>query len=149
MRIFLIDDDAVDAKLVQRVLHHLPETHEFEAMQSADEALQELRQRGGASDGAAPAAALPELILLDLNMPGMSGLDFLREFGSDSRLRGIPVVVLTTSGLASDVQACFEQGVEGYFVKPLEYARFAELLGRIIEYWRLCETPQRSHTMSH
>jgi CheY-like chemotaxis protein len=144
MRIFLIDDDSVDVQTVRRVLSNLPGAHDLEVMPSADEALRELRRRT-AREG---AGALPDLMLLDLNMPGMSSLDFLRELGSGLRFRGIPVVVLTTSGLPSDVQACFQEGVEGYFVKPLEYARFAELLTRIIDYWRLCETPPRSLTMS-
>lgn len=148
MRIFLIDDDSVDAQTVRRVLRGLPGAHDLEVMQSADEALRELRRRGGPRQGDGAAGALPDLILLDLNMPGMSSLDFLRELRSDARFMGGPVVVLTTSDLASDVQACFELGVEGYFVKPLEYERFAELLTRIIDYWRLCETPQRNPTMS-
>jgi len=147
MRIFLIDDDTVDAQTVRRVLRGLPGPHDLEVMQSADEALRELRRRRGTGNDDGAARTLPDLILLDLNMPGMSSLDFLREVRTGARLRSIPVVVLTTSGLASDVEACFEEGVEGYFVKPLEYAQFAELLTRIIDYWRLCETPQRSLAM--
>jgi CheY-like chemotaxis protein len=149
MRIFLIDDDSVDSQIVRRVLKGVEGAHELVAFSNAGDALRELRREFEASDRAPARGIAPGLILLDLNMPGMSGFDFLRETRSDTRFAGIPVVVLTTSGLPSDVQACFEQGVDGYFVKPLEYAQFADLLTRIIDYWRLCETPQRFLTILH
>jgi CheY-like chemotaxis protein len=147
MHILLIDDDPLDAETVRRVLRNLPTGHELEAVSSADEALRTLSERL-AGGGGNRYWTLPDLILVDLNMPGMSGQEFLSAIESNPRLNAIPVVVLTTSGLPDDVKTCFDRGADGYFVKPLEYARFADLLTRIIDYWFLCETPQRSPAIS-
>jgi CheY-like chemotaxis protein len=142
MHIMLVDDDPLDAETVRRVLRGLSSEHKLETVANAEEALLLLRRRltVATHKGTAP---LPDLILLDLNMPGMSGQELLAALGSDVRFKAIPVVVLTTSGLPQDVSTCFERGADGYFVKPLEYTRFADLLERIIDYWILCETPQR------
>jgi CheY-like chemotaxis protein len=137
----------LDAETVRRVLRNLPSGHELEAVSSADEALRSLSDRL-AGTGEKRYWTLPDLILVDLNMPGMSGQEFLAAIAQDPKLKAIPVVVLTTSGLPDDVKTCFDRGADGYFVKPLEYARYAELLTRIIDYWFLCETPQRSPAIS-
>jgi CheY-like chemotaxis protein len=176
MRILLIDDDPLDAQMVKRVLTKQASAHALEVAASADEALRalapvrraDMSAAGAWHGGSSPSASfhasaaqtarsetaqwgaegLPDLILLDLNMPGMSGQDFLTAVEANPHLADIPVVVLTTSGLPHDIKTCFDRGADGYFVKPLEYARFADLLTRIIDYWFLCETPQRSPEIS-
>lgn len=136
MEILLIEDDVVDAKTVRRVFDSRGVPHTLRVMGGAGEALDWLRGPGTG------AAARPGLILLDLNMPGMSGLDFLAVVKDDDDLRTIPVIVLSTSDLESDVRACYRSGVAGYFVKPLEYGRFADTLESILHYWELCQHPQ-------
>jgi len=146
MQVMLIDDDPLDAETVRRVLQGLAGGPVLETMPTADQALVALR--GRCAQMPVPVERLPDLNLLDLNLPGMTGQEFLAALNSDVRFRSTPVVVLTTSGLPQDVRSCFDRGASGYFVKPLEYARFADLLTRIINYWNVCETPQRPSLIS-
>jgi CheY-like chemotaxis protein len=83
----------------------------------------------------------PFLILLDLNMPRMSGTELLEAIKKDETLRTIPVVVLTTSEEPSDVVASFGWSVAGYVVKPLDYTRFRETVQAIDSYWNLSQLP--------
>jgi CheY-like chemotaxis protein len=101
-------------------------------------ALDYLWGKGGLSESGSEA---PKLILLDLNMPGMSGLEFLTTIKSDPELRRIPVIILSTSDLETDIQASYEGGVAGYFVKPLEYPQFVTTVQCILRYWELCQHP--------
>lgn len=137
MEILLIEDDVVDAQTVKRFFeaYHLP--HELRVMDNAKEALDRLRSALGQS----ARESCPGLILLDLNMPGMNGLEFLAEVKANPALRQIPVIVLSTSDLESDVRASYQGGVAGYFVKPLEYTQFVATLESIVRYWELCQIP--------
>jgi CheY-like chemotaxis protein len=84
----------------------------------------------------------PFVILLDLNMPKMSGLEFLKVVKNSADLRPIPVIVLTTSKEKQDVMESFEHGAAGYMIKPVDYSRFTEVINTIISYWNLSETPK-------
>jgi CheY-like chemotaxis protein len=81
------------------------------------------------------AAALPDLILLDINMAGLSGFDVLRAVKSDGRLRHIPVVMLTSSALDSDVARAYELGASGYISKPSYLHDVRAVLGNTLLYW--------------
>ena len=83
----------------------------------------------------------PCVILLDLNMPKMGGIEFLREVKSDPILRRLPVVVLTTSQEESDKIESYDLGVAGYMVKPVGDSKFKEVIKTIEMYWTLSETP--------
>jgi CheY-like chemotaxis protein len=83
----------------------------------------------------------PCVILLDLNMPKMNGVEFLKIIKADTKLRGIPVVVLTTSKGDQDKNECFDLGVAGYIVKPVGYQRFLEAMRILDLYWTLNEIP--------
>lgn len=139
MDILLIEDDAVDAKTVRRVFESQGLEHRLRVADGGAAALDYLwgRTAGALDAGGDP----PKLILLDLNMPGMSGLEFLTIVKSDPALRRIPVIVLSTSDLESDIQASYEGGVSGYFVKPLEYQDFVGTVQSILRYWELCQHP--------
>jgi CheY-like chemotaxis protein len=140
MEILLIEDDLVDAKTVRRVFDSYRITHGLRIVDGGGAALDYLRGQAGSAAAGEPLR--PGLILLDLNMPGMSGLEVLAAIKDDDELRTIPVIVLSTSDLESDIRACYRGGVAGYFVKPLEYGQFVTTLQSILRYWELCLHPQ-------
>jgi CheY-like chemotaxis protein len=84
----------------------------------------------------------PFLILLDLNMPKMSGIEFLKVIKAHQELKAIPIIVLTTSKEKRDVLESFELGAAGYMVKPVDYSKFVEILGKIMIYWSTSELPK-------
>jgi CheY-like chemotaxis protein len=139
MEILLIEDDLVDAKTVQRVFTTHGAPHQLRVVNGGGAALDYLLGRGDYIDQGKPGR--PGLILLDLNMPGMTGLEFLGTIKDDPVLRRIPVIVLSTSDLESDILASYEGGVAGYFVKPLEYTQFVGTVQSILRYWELCQHP--------
>jgi CheY-like chemotaxis protein len=130
--ILLVEDDDLDARVVQRALQELHVANPLIRMCDGEGALVWLR------DKSRPAAGL---ILLDLNLPGMTGIEFLKVAKSDEALRRIPVVVLTTSRLDADKLASFDLSVAGYMVKPVNYLQFVEVIRTINLYWTLSEIP--------
>src|SRR5258708_806125 len=103
---------------VKRALRELNSNHVLNVAGNGEEALVRLRNQGN---------TLPGIILLDINMPRMNGLDFLKVLKTDDRLRRIPVVVLTTSKEEKDRLESFNLSVAGYMVKPVDYAGFVEV----------------------
>jgi CheY-like chemotaxis protein len=131
--ILLVEDDEVDAMTVRRALKELHVSNPLVQVENGEEALAHLRQ---------PAPALPCIILLDLNMPVMGGIEFLQVVKHDAALKRIPVVVLTTSDEQQDKVASFDLGVAGYIRKPVDYRQFVEAVRSIDAYWTLSELPQ-------
>ena len=133
LHIVLVEDDDIDVMNVQRAF----ERAQIRApvLRAADgvEALELLR------NPATPAAR--RLVLLDLNLPRMNGLEFLRELRGDPLLRRTPVVVLTTSDDAQDKQLAFDMNVAGYLVKPVVFSSFVELMSSLYRYWTQAELP--------
>jgi len=130
--ILLVEDDDVDAATVKRALAEL-ETHpRLVHLTSGEDVLVYLKD---------PSNDNPCIILLDLTMPGMSGLDLLRHLKRDADLRAIPVIILTTSREECDVFDSFDLSVAGYAVKPLDYVNFVELMRAISRYWTLSRVP--------
>ncbi len=130
--ILLVEDDDLDAKTVKRALNELHVANPLVRVTNGEEALAWLR------DSVNPT---PGLVLLDLNMPVMNGIEFLRVAKADAKLRRIPVVVLTTSRLEADKVASFDFSVAGYLVKPVDYPQFVEVVRTLNLYWTLSETP--------
>jgi CheY-like chemotaxis protein len=130
--ILLVEDDQVDAMTVRRALKELHVTNAVVHVENGEAALEHLR---------APENALPCIILLDLNMPRMGGIEFLQVAKHDARLRIIPVVVLTTSAEQQDKVESFNLGVAGYMAKPVDYQQFVEVMRSINTYWTLSEMP--------
>jgi CheY-like chemotaxis protein len=131
--ILLVEDDEVDAMTVRRAMKELHVSNPVARVENGEEALGYLRQ---------PDQVMPCLILLDLNMPVMGGIEFLQAIKQDSLLKRIPVVVLTTSGEQQDKVASFDLGVAGYIRKPVDYQQFVEAVRMIDAYWTLSELPQ-------
>lgn len=130
--ILLVEDDEVDVLTVQRALRDLKVANPLRVAGNGEEALQILQE---------PSEVRPAIILLDLNMPRMNGLEFLRHARNDGCIDGIPVVVLTTSRQDQDIVEGFHLNVSGYMVKPVDYRKFVEVMKAIDLYWSLSELP--------
>ncbi len=130
--ILLVEDDQVDAMTVKRALHELNVTNELLRATNGEEALALLRNGHNTH---------PCIILLDLNMPKMNGLEFLTVIKKDETLRHIPVIVLTTSKEERDRLESFKHSVAGYMIKPVDYVQFVETIRMIKMYWTLSELP--------
>jgi len=130
--VLLVEDDSVDAMTVKRAFKDLKITNRLVHTVNGEQALEHLRDKTESS---------PCVILLDLNMPKMNGIEFLKIIKQDEILRKIPVVVLTTSGDGQDIIESFNLSVAGYIVKPVDYKRFVEAVKTIKLYWTLSELP--------
>lgn len=134
LHILLVDDDEVDVINVQRAFKKNNIVNPLYVARNGIEALQMLRGEEGAS--------IPEerrLILLDLNMPKMNGLEFLRELRADPALRSLTVVVLTTSDDDRDKVEAYELNVAGYILKPVTFTAFVEAMATLNKYWTISE----------
>ncbi len=137
----LIDDSPSDALIIERALreHGLP--HRLTVVQDGRAALDQLVKL---KEPGAPPDLEPDLVLLDLNLPGLDGLQILSAIKADPELRVIPVVVLTTSGRDEDVLAAYRAGANTFLRKPDEYPRYQELVASLRVYWcDLALRPQR------
>lgn len=138
INILLIEDDEVDVMNVKRAFKKYKITNPLYVAGNGIEALAMLRSQ----DGENPE--VPDdrrLILLDLNMPKMNGLEFLHEIRQDSELKRTPVIVLTTSDEDKDRIEAYNLNVAGYILKPVTFLRFAETMVALNKYWTLCEMP--------
>lgn len=129
--VLLVEDDSVDQMTVKRAFRDAKITNRLDIVENGLEALDLLRRN----------ADVPCLILLDLNMPKMNGIEFLQELRKDKQLQGLPVVVLTTSREESDKIESFRLNVAGYMIKPVDYHQFVETIRTIDLYWTLSEVP--------
>jgi len=131
--ILLVEDDNVDAMTVKRAVKDLRLPNPVIHLYNGEEAVNYLCDDNSEK---------PFVVLLDLNMPKMSGLEFLKIVKANDELRPIPVIVLTTSKEKHDVMDSFEHGAAGYMIKPVDYKRFTDVINTIISYWNLSETPK-------
>lgn len=133
MRILLVEDNPAHAELIMRNLEDNQMSSRIYHVSDGEMALDFLYQRGHFGDR--QAYPLPHIILLDIRMPKVGGLDVLREIKTSTSLRHIPVIILTTSEAEQDVSLAYENHVNSYLVKPVEFAKFAELMNEIGLYW--------------
>ena len=135
--ILLVEDDRVDVMNVRRSFKKANIANPLFTAQNGLEALAILR---GESD----KIQMPDtrrLVLLDLNMPKMGGLEFLQELRADPNLKPTPVIVLTTSDQEKDRIEAYNLNVAGYILKPVTFASFAGVMAALNRYWTLCEMP--------
>ncbi|MDX2039443.1 MAG: response regulator [Isosphaeraceae bacterium] len=140
----LVDDSISDARIIQRALdevgiaHRL--THYLDGASALEGLVAELQTRSGRS-------GRPHLTLLDLNLPGLDGLQILAAIKSDPLLRVMPVVILTTSGRDEDVSRAYALGANSYLLKPEEFARYRELILALKGFWfEFAVQPARSRS---
>lgn len=134
MKILLVEDDEVDVMNVKRAFKKNNITNPLTVANNGIEALEYLK---GLTDD-----ELPKIILLDLNMPLMGGIEFLRELRSNERTHRISVFVMTTSNQDNDKIEAFNLNVAGYILKPLSMERFVQAVSTLQSYWTLCEYPE-------
>ncbi len=130
--ILLVDDDNAEMITVKRALNELNIHNELVHHLDGENALNYLRNN--ANKG-------PCVILLDLNMPKMKGVDFLAAVKADEELRQIPVIILTVSNDEDDQAKCFDLCAAGYVVKPATYEEFLKAMNALDAYWTLSELP--------
>jgi CheY-like chemotaxis protein len=137
IHLLLVEDDEVDVMNVRRAFKKNNITNPLYVANNGLEALFMLR-----GNGVAPVVPPNRrLILLDINMPKMNGIEFLRELRADSSLKAIPVIVLTTSNEDKDKVEAYHLNVAGYILKPVTFSSFVDAIGTLNKYWTLSEIP--------
>jgi two-component system response regulator len=139
--ILLIEDNPNDAELTVRALkkHHL--ANRIYVAEDGAQALDILFARGKYSPR--ESAVLPKIVLLDLKLPKIGGLEVLREIKSDERTKKVPVVVVTSSCEDPDIKEAYNLGANSYVVKPVDFEQFFEAMGNLGLYWLLVNQPPR------
>lgn len=127
--ILLVEDDRVDVMTVQRALSRYQIKNPLHVARTATDALARLR-----GDGVEQIQPPPQLILLDLNLPKMSGIEFLEKLRKDDDLKDMAVIVLTSSNEPNDREAAFKYEVEDYIVKPHSFDDFASAINTVLRY---------------
>ena len=135
MTILLVEDDEVDIMNVKRAFKKNNIYNPLLIAHNGIEALAMLRSKE-------VDAAKPKIILLDLNMPRMGGIEFLKEIRNDTELSSLSVFVMTTSNEDGDKIDAFNLNVAGYILKPLSMDRFIAAVSTLNSYWTLCEFPE-------
>jgi CheY-like chemotaxis protein len=129
MDILLIEDDAIEVMKLQRTLSKLETKHNVVKANNGEEALEILKS----------GEKLPDIVLLDLNMPRMSGIEFLQILRADDVFKYLPTIILTTSENRADLLKCYQTGVAGYVIKPLKYEDYESKIKKVLEYWNINE----------
>ena len=129
LKILLIEDDMIEVMKLNRTISSLKLDHKIIEANNGDEALKILEQKD----------RLRDIILLDLNMPKINGIEFLKILKGDKRLRYIPTIILTTSNNKKDLLECFEIGIAGYILKPLKYEDYVVKIEKSLAYWSINE----------
>ncbi len=133
LNILLVEDDEVDVMNVRRAFQKNHITNPLFVAANGVDALEQLRGGNIPSDR--------RLVLLDLNMPQMNGIEFLREIRRDPVLNHLPVVVLTTSNDERDRIEAYNLNVAGYLLKPVTFSNFCDVMAALNKYWALVELP--------
>lgn len=136
VNILLVEDDEVDVMNVKRAFKRNNITNPLETAENGLVALARLR-----GDGVKKLDPKPKVILLDLNMPKMNGIEFLKELRNDPEFKTISVVILTTSDDEKDIVNAYDLNVAGYILKPVEFIKFINAMRTLNLYWSLIEHP--------
>ncbi|HEX6225055.1 MAG TPA: response regulator [Chryseolinea sp.] len=135
VEVLLIEDNSEDAELTIRVLKKHNLANNLVHLQDGEAALEFLFSEGGSN--------IPRLILLDLKMPKVDGIEVLSKIKNDEQKKVIPVVVLTSSKEERDVIESYKLGVNAYVVKPVEFEKFVEAVAQLGLFWLLLNEPPR------
>jgi two-component system response regulator len=130
IEILLVEDNPADARLTREALRESKISNRLHAVGDGEQALRFLRREGEHAD-----APRPDLVLLDLNLPRMSGREVLEQVKEDPDLRRIPVVVLTTSEAEEDIVRSYDLHANAYVRKPVDFDQFTEVVRLIEDFW--------------
>jgi CheY-like chemotaxis protein len=125
LKILLIEDDTIELMKLNRAMLSLNMNHEVTEATNGEEALELLLNE----------KYYPDIILLDLNMPKINGIEFLEILKNNESIKFIPTIILTTSSNEKDLLACFNLGISGYILKPLKYDEYIEKINLLLSYW--------------
>ncbi|MFP9098794.1 response regulator [Flavobacterium sp. RHBU_24] len=125
LNILLVEDDAIEIMKFNRVIKNLETKHKITEAHNGEDALNLLKDR----------SLNPDIIILDLNMPKVSGLEFLKIIKKDAVRKYIPTIVLTTSNNHTDIKDCYDMGIAGYVVKPLKHEDYVVSTKKLLAYW--------------
>ncbi len=129
LNVLLIEDNTIEIMKMNRTISLLKLDHKITEAKTADEALKILEKKD----------SLPDIIFLDLNMPKISGIEFLSILKKDEDLHHIPTMILTTSNNKKDVLDCYKIGISGYILKPLKYEDYVAKIESALNYWSINE----------
>ena len=135
-KILLVEDDPLNVELLQMALNNYNFANQMEILEDGEQALQYLLGREGT-----PIDPLPDLVLLDLKLPKINGVEVLRQIRNHQRTRNLTVVILTSSSEDNDLNACYPLGINSFVVKPLDFERLICVMRRVGLYWMLLKTP--------
>ncbi|QCX39917.1 response regulator [Aureibaculum algae] len=129
LKVLLIEDDLIEVMKFKRAISSLDLNHQVIEANNGEDALKILEEKDN----------IPDIILLDLNMPKINGIEFLSILKKDSTLKYVPTVILTTSSNQRDLLACYEIGIAGYVLKPLKYEDYVHKIEKLLAYWSINE----------
>lgn len=132
LNILLIEDDMIEVMKLNRTISKLELPHKITEANNGEEALKFLQKKD----------ELPDIILLDLNMPKLNGIEFLSILKKDDVLKYIPTIILTTSSNQRDLLECYKIGIAGYVLKPLKYEDYVVKINSVLAYWSVNELKQ-------
>jgi CheY-like chemotaxis protein len=138
VKILLVEDNVQDIEITQRAFAKGRVRNELTVVRDGEEAIEYLYHRGKYQDPA--TSPRPGMILLDLNLPKVGGLEVLQQIKKDDQLKQIPVIVLTVSQREEDVVRSYDLGVNTYIQKPVEFDNFMRVVNAVHEYWILIAT---------
>jgi two-component system response regulator len=141
VEVLLVEDNPTDVELTLRALKGKGIRNEFVVARDGAEALDYLFATGANANR--DMRNTPPLVLLDLRLPKVDGIEVLYRIKSDERTKQIPVVVLTSSREEPDIAKCYELGVNSYVVKPVDFDKFADIVSELGLYWLLLNEPPR------
>ena len=137
--VLLVEDNEDDILLTKRALKALNLANRVEVVRDGAEAVEFLFCEGRYQDR--DSREVPELILLDINLPRLSGIEVMRRIKSEGHATAVPVIMLTTSGQESDMKAAYEAGANSYIRKPVESEEFQRAINNLGFYWLAINTP--------
>ncbi|MDN3667410.1 response regulator [Algibacter miyuki] len=129
LKILLIEDDMIEIMKLNRAVSSLKLDHKIIETNNGEDALTFLEKK----------EELPDIILLDLNMPKINGIEFLSILKKDDVLKYIPTIILTTSSNQKDLLECYRIGIAGYVLKPLKYEEYVSKIEKLLAYWSINE----------
>lgn len=130
-KVLLIEDNQTDIDLTRRVFSRMEDAPELVVIDDGKEALSYLL----ATSEQAEENGMPALIILDLKMPGMSGIEILQQLRKHTKTRRIPVVILSCSTEQNDLRSAYDNGANSYIRKPVDFALFTETMHTLVKYW--------------